>query len=96
MDVGIPKMDGYNFEYVPTPLSAGGVGMFIKDSLDYVVLEKISNDAFQALWIELSFPHKKNIVGGIVYRQHNSPEQFQKYSEETRENFTTSGKQLCL
>ena len=40
MDVGIPKMDGYNFEYVPTPLSAGGVGMFIKDSLDYVVLEK--------------------------------------------------------
>ena len=96
MDVGIPKMDGYNFEYVPTPLSAGGVGMFINDSLDYVVLEKISNDAFQALWIELSFPHKKSIVCGIVYRQHNSPEQFQKYFEETIENFTTSGKQLCL
>ena len=71
--------------------------MFINDSLDYVVLEKISNaDAFQALWIELSFPHKKSIVCGIVYRQHNLPEQFQKYFEETIENFTTSGKQLCL
>ena len=67
------------------------------DSLDNVVLEKISKDAFQALWIELSFPHKKSIVSGIVYRQHNSPEQFQKYDfEETIENFTTSGKQLCL
>ena len=41
MDVGIPKMDGYNFEYVRTPLSAAGVGMFINDSLDYVVLEKM-------------------------------------------------------
>ena len=66
--------------------------MFINDSLDYVVLEKIPYDAFQALWIELSFPHKKSIVCGIVYRQHNSPEQFQKYFEETVENFTTSGK----
>ena len=67
MDVGIPKMDGYNFEYVTTPLSAGGVGMFINDSLDYLVLEKIFNDAFQALWIELSFPHKKSIVCEIVF-----------------------------
>ena len=29
MDVGIPKLDGYNFEYVPTPPYAGGVGMLI-------------------------------------------------------------------
>ena len=42
-------MPGYNFEYVPTPLSAGGVGLFIDDSLDYVVLEKTSDEAFQTL-----------------------------------------------
>ena len=35
----IPSIPGDNFEYVPTPLSAGGVGMFIA-SLDYVILEK--------------------------------------------------------
>ena len=35
----IPSIPGYNFEYVPTPLSAEGVGMFIA-SLDYVILEK--------------------------------------------------------
>ena len=96
IDVGIPRISGYNFEYVPTPLSAGGVGMFINNSLDYVVLEKTSNEAFQALWIELSFPKKKSIVCGIIYSQHNSPDQFQKYFDETIENFTTSGKQLCL
>ena len=28
-----PSLLGYNFEFVPTPLSAGGVGMYINDSL---------------------------------------------------------------
>jgi hypothetical protein len=28
-----PNIVGYNFEYVPTPLSAGGVGLYIHDSL---------------------------------------------------------------
>ena len=36
-------------EYVPTPLSAGGVGMYIKSDLNYTVIEKSSEDAFQAL-----------------------------------------------
>ena len=35
----ISSIPGYNFEYVPTPLSAGGV-MFIDAALDYVILEK--------------------------------------------------------
>ena len=96
VDTDIPRMPGYNFEYVPTPLSAGGVGLFIDDSLDYVVLEKTSDEAFQALWIELCCAEKKSLVCGIIYRQHNSPEKFQKYFEETIENFTSSGKRLCL
>ena len=36
----IPSIPTCNFEYVPTPLSAGGVGMFTDASLDYVILEK--------------------------------------------------------
>ena len=38
----IPNIPGYNFEHVPTPLSAGGVRLFIDQSLDYLVLEKTS------------------------------------------------------
>jgi len=86
-DVNIPKIPGYNFEYVPTPLSAGGVGMFIDESLEYNVIEKTSNTAFQALWIEILFSGRKNIVCGIVYRQHNSPEEFLKYFEDSIEKF---------
>ena len=59
-----PFMTGYNFEHVPTPLSFGGVGMFIKETFDF-------QEHFQALWIEIPFSKQKNIICGIIYRQHN-------------------------
>ena len=80
---------GYVSDFVPTPLASGGVGFFIHESLNYTVLEKISNEAFQALWIEISFANNKNIVCGIIYRQRNSPDQFMSYFEETIEKLTS-------
>ena len=68
-DVNIPKIPGYNFEFVLAPLSAGGVGMFIDESLDYKMLEKTSNTEYQALWIVILFSGKKNTVWGIIYKQ---------------------------
>ena len=76
-------MTGYNFEYVLTPLSAGGVGMYIDSDFKYEVLEKTSNEPFQALWVEIHFTNATNIICGAIYRQHNSPETFLKYFEET-------------
>ena len=43
------QIPGYVFECVPTPLVSGGVGMFINESLNYRILEKTTNEAFQAL-----------------------------------------------
>jgi len=56
---------------VSTPLSAGGVGMYI-EKLKYTVLEKCSNEVFRALWIEIYLPKNRNIICGVVYRQHYS------------------------
>jgi hypothetical protein len=78
----------YNFGFVPTPLNAGGVGMYIDNCLKYTVVENISNEAFLALWIEISLPKRYNIICGVIYRQHNSPESFLKYFEETIEKLT--------
>ena len=44
-----PSIPGYVFEHVPTPLASGGVGLYINDSLKYTVIEKTSEEAFQAL-----------------------------------------------
>ena len=68
-----------------TTLSAGRVGMYIDENLKYTIIEKCSNEAFQALWVELHIPKLPNIIRGVVYRQHNSPERFQEYFDRTIE-----------
>ena len=63
-----PAIPNYNFEFVPTPLSVGGVGLYINDNLKYRVIEKTANESFQALWLEIEFINKRNIICGVVYR----------------------------
>ena len=91
-----PNIPGYCFECVPTPLASEGVGMFIEESLNYNVLEKTSTGVFEALWIEISFVTSKNIICGIIYRQHNSPEYFQSHFEETVERLASANKNVYV
>ena len=91
-----PNIPGYIFECAPTPLASGGVGLYINESLKYTVTEKTSNEAFQALWIEIHSSQKCNIICGIVYRQHNSPQRFQEYFDETLEKLIASNKSVYI
>lgn len=95
-NTGLPNIPDYAFEHVPTPLACGGVGPFVDETLNYPVLEKVSTESFQALWIKISFVNQKNVICGIMYRQHNSPERFLKYMEEANVKFSSTGKSLCL
>ena len=92
----LPSLPGYEFEFVPSPLSAGGVGMFISGKFKYKIIEKTSTNAFQALWVEFIFEKKSNIICGIIYRQHNSPESFQAYFDEALERFSQSDKTIYI
>ena len=62
------NIPGYSFECVPTPLSAGGVGVYIRHDNDYFAIEKASEVPYQALWIEVIVPKKKNIFCCFLYR----------------------------
>ena len=44
--------------------------------------------------MEISFVKKKNVVCGVMYRQHNSSESFLKYLEETINKFTSTENNL--
>ena len=92
-DTSIP---GYKFEYVPTPLASGGVGMYVKDNLNYTIIDKTSNEAFQALWIEIHLSRQPNIICGVVHRQHNSPQRFLDYFDETLEKFSALNKPIFI
>ena len=91
-----PSIANDNSEFVPTPLSAGGVGMYIDDNLQYKVIEKNTNEAFQALWLEIEFKTKRNIICGVVYRQHNSADRFLDHFEESIDHHSASSKPVYL
>ena len=90
------NIQNYCFEYVPTPLACGGVGLYIRESLVYSVLEKTSNENFQALWIEIHQRNKKNIVCGILYRQHSCPKPFLSYLEKSLDLYNSKDKPLYI
>ena len=96
MDFNRPSIPGYVFEYVPTHLGSGGVGLYINDSLKYTVIEKVSDEAFQSLWIEIQLPQKSNIICAIIYRQHNSPKRFQEYFDDKLERLITSNNSIYI
>jgi hypothetical protein len=91
-----PHISGYIFEHAPTPVASASAGMFIDETLNYHVLEQVSNEAFQAVWIQISFEKEKNIICGIIYSQHNSPDPFKQYYEESLEKFVSSGKTIFI
>ena len=50
--------------------------MYVDEAMTYTVIERTSNEAFQAIWIELQFAKQLNIIFGVIYRQHHSAERF--------------------
>ena len=92
----ILTLNGYRFEFVPTPLSAGGVGMYINNNLRYRIISRSSQVSFQALWIEILNPKSKNIICGVVYRQHNNPEVFLEYLSNTLDDISSNNKNIFL
>ena len=77
-------------------MASGGVALFINEDLNYTVLERVSFEAFQALWIEISHEKQKNVMCGIIYHQRNSPDQFIEYFNDTTEKMASTGKTLYL
>ena len=76
-----PSIHNYRFEYVPTPLSAGGVDMYIHNDFNYTVIERTCDEAFQALWVEIHIAKKYTVICGVICRRHNSPENSLNYFE---------------
>ena len=89
LDIG-PSIPNYRFEYVPTPLSAGGVGMYIHNDFNYTVIERTCDEAFQGLWVEIQIAKKSTVFCGNIYRQQNSPEKFLNYFEQTVEKLSAT------
>ena len=96
------QIPGYVFECVPTPLAPGSVGMFIKESFNYRILEKTTNEAFQALSLTegrlrvffffffLAYAKLKTLNLKVSHVASNSPRPF------LAEQFLGQASELCV
>jgi len=73
------NLQGYKFIHVDTRKNAGGVGLYVKNCIDFTVLNKlqIKNCDCETLWIEIKLNNQKY---GVIYR-HPDPN-FKTFSEE--------------
>ena len=59
-----------------TSVNRGGVGLYIKDSVTYIVREDLSvfiPHVFESLFIEITNKHHKNQIVGVIYRPNTAP-----------------------
>ena len=65
---------GYRFISQPTSLTAGGVGAFICNDINFYVRADLSSsiDECEILWVEMVNKSSKIILCGIIYRHPNS------------------------
>ena len=77
----IPKLKGYKFEFVNSSTKAGGVGVYLADSLNYNLcpdLNFLNNMNYcEDIWLKLHIDnpilggnsiHKEELIIGVVYR----------------------------
>ena len=51
----------------------GGVGMFIKENINYKILSVFIPHIFESLFVETSFSSSKTKIVGVVYRPNSQP-----------------------
>ena len=63
------QMRGYTFFHCDSTTKAGGVGAYIKNTIDAKHIQELSEsfDGCESLWTEVGL-NKENVIVGVVYR----------------------------
>lgn len=93
------EIEGYKFIHEPTSTPCGGVGIYIKSSIDYEPISKYTlseENIVESIFIELKNPHKKNIIVGCIYRHHTPIQDFISGFFNTILSSITKSHKTCL
>ena len=63
-------LDGYKFVQANSDTNAGGVGIFVKNTIDFSVVNdyKLDANVCENIWIEINLTNNKKCVIGVIYR----------------------------
>ena len=94
------NMQGYNFEYVSTEAKCGGVGIYIKKSLEYIKRDDLSfssKEIGETMFLEIIQKQNKNILIGCLYRHHTDLSHFNSsYLEKLMVNINKQNNKPCI
>ena len=82
-NIDLPGYDEFKFE--PTQSTHGGVGFYIKNGIDYVERHELTLNTlnhFEAKFVEIILPDRKNLVVGCVYRHSSSDMSIADFTEK--------------
>lgn len=74
---------GYAFERRDRNGRGGGVGVYIKEGIQYLRRYDLENDEVESIWIELKQTNAKTFIVGIVYRPPDTSKHLSKNFEKS-------------
>ena len=73
------NIDGYEFVHTKTTSQYGGVGIYIKNGIEYEILDHLSlshHNVSESIFIEIKNEKKKYILVGCIFRHPSSVKDF--------------------
>ena len=93
------RLQGYCIQYHDSPTNAGGVALFVKDSLAYRVENKVMVDTpgCENLWLQFDTNNSNTFVTGVVYIHPNSNyKDFQDNLDVTIAKLSATSSKYCI
>ena len=90
---------GYVLHSQYSNTAAGGVVLYVKDNLDYLIRDDLSirEDEFETLWIDIKNSKSQNILCGCAYRYPNTDvKKFNDYVNQTMQKISKENKLVFL
>ena len=80
------ELPGYSeFIFEPTASTHGGTGFYVKNDLDFFIRNDLNLNSpsnFEAMFVEIILPGRKNLIVGCIYRHGASSMPIQSFSED--------------
>ena len=93
------NLSGYVLHSQYSNTAGGGVVLYIKDNLDYLIRDDLSmpEDEFETLWIDIKNSKSQNILCGCAYRHPNTDvKKFNDYVNQTMQKISKKNKLIFL
>ena len=96
---GFLKNVSINLHSLYTSSAAGGVALYIKSNLDYIIREDLSilDDDFETIWVEIKIKEGQNVLCCCSYRHPDTEtEKFNKYIDKVMTKISKENKLIFV